>query len=362
MVKSSLLPDETLQKVLISTPSRFVGELNGGHFLLTHAWPDFADRHIGARLDEGPASRSAYVFVFRTEAPKKKQVALPNYSAAGPMICSYLAVIFGKRFDSHGLTEGTGFFHVPEPSAYLRLCDHRLPWNSHKPRSDLNIPLKLEEARVLEPLLGDTPAEDMQFVRTFQGASKFYLQALQNFDSDPEVAYLHLITCLEIISESFAFDKAELFDSDILDALDRVRSELDGGAALASIIEGRLYAVRRRVLRTVTRLITEEFYRGGEGKAEWAKIQPDSMQRRILAAYDLRSRYVHTGVPFGRWISLPRDEEIQPGKPVVDDPDYGKLLHRAPTFVGLERIVRFCLLRFLHTNGVRVRDELRDDV
>lgn len=362
MSEPSLRPDASVQKILISTPSRLVGELDGGFYLIAHAWPDFSSRNMHARMDEGPSSRSAYVFAFRTPEPDKKDVVIPNYSFIGPMICSYLAVIYGKRFDAHGLMEGSGYFNVPEQSYYSKICNHRLPFNSHSPRNDLKIDLNLVEAKVLIPLIGDDHVEDVKFVRTFQSAAKFYLQALQNFEVDAEVAYLHLITAIEVLSSFYEFDERELIDEELIKALDRVRTELEGGDKIANAVRAKIYSVRKRFLKTVVRLLTQKFYEGSEADRDFEKLKPNDIEMRILAAYDLRSRYVHTGAPFGSWIDSPARGEIQVGKPVVEDKDYGKILHRAPTFLGLERVVRYCLLRFLHTNGVLIRDELGDDV
>ncbi len=58
---------------------------------------------------------------------------------------------------------------------------------------------------------------------------------------------------------------------------------------------------------------------------------------------------------FGRWISLQLggdNNEVQWGKPVIDDSELAKILIKSPTFIGMERIMRFCLLRFMHLNGV----------
>ena len=63
-----------------------------------------------------------------------------------------------------------------------------------------------------------------------------------------------------------------------------------------------------------------------------ADLFPDS----IAAAYDLRSKHVHTGVPFGIWIRpRRRGNELQIGQPVVDDKEFGKTLAKG---AGLSRV------------------------
>lgn len=50
--------------------------------------------------------------------------------------------------------------------------------------------------------------------------------------------------------------------------------------------------------------------------------------------------------------------EVQYGKPVVGDETFEKALAKAPTYFGLERIIRYCLLRFIHTHGVLIDSRL----
>jgi hypothetical protein len=61
-----------------------------------------------------------------------------------------------------------------------------------------------------------------------------------------------------------------------------------------------------------------------------------------------RSRYVHTGCSFGGWLAPRRDglEEVRYGRPILEDEALADLLQDAPTYVGLERIIRYWLIRF----------------
>ena len=73
----SLRPSETVQKILISTPAIFRGEMETEELLLTQAWPDTGPTRY-SRIEEGPASRSTLVLAFRTDPIEKKP---------GVMIC-----------------------------------------------------------------------------------------------------------------------------------------------------------------------------------------------------------------------------------------------------------------------------------
>jgi hypothetical protein len=352
----SLRPENTIQKALLSTTSRLVGEYESGGVLLTHAWPDFLDRTASARWSEGPASRSAFILAFETEPLEKKAGPIPNYSPTGEMVCAYLAVLFGKRFDSHGLVEGNGFFHIPELSQFGNLCNPRIPHNSHGTRVDFSVPLNLSEVRRIESLLHDASL-DTKFLRTFQGATKFYLQAIQNAEHDAEVSYLHLITACEILSNFHEYEKGKLLDEETKDVLSVIRDTLTDGEKIANIISGKLLLVKKRFVETIVSLVDQDFFQRSEANEPFAGFKADSFRACISAAYDLRSRYVHTGIPFGSWISLSTggmNNEIQIGQPIVEDKELGAILAKAPTYIGLERVVRYCLLQFAKSHGAYV--------
>lgn len=65
-----LRPPETIQKLLISTTSRLLGEFESDLLLVAHAW---RDSHFGVASTESPLSRSAYIVAFETE-PHRKDV------------------------------------------------------------------------------------------------------------------------------------------------------------------------------------------------------------------------------------------------------------------------------------------------
>ena len=344
----SLRPLRNIHKCLLSTTSRLVGEFEMDGALLAHAWPDTRDRHASARWTEGPASRSAFIFSFRTEDVPVKSGPVPNYSPMGEMICGYLAVLFGKRFDHHGLIEGSGFFQLPDLADFGHLCRHNLPHNSHKVRPDFAIQLDLAEVARLKPLLeGNTV--DHRFLRSFQTCTKFYLQALQIVERDPEVAYLNLITSIEVLSNFYQYEKNDLLDAETLMALQQIETQLPDGAKVAGLFRSKLLQIKRRFLKTVLALVDDDFFTRSESSNPLFGLEKESFEKCMAAAYDLRSRYVHTGVPFGSWVSSGiggQDSEVQVGTPVVEqDRELGNLIGRAPTFVGLERVTRYVLLR-----------------
>lgn len=349
----SLRPDETIQKILISTTSRFVGEYESPDLLIAHAWGGFASPLSSIREEENPASRSAFIVSFKTQPyVKAPGVVVPDYSPIGDVMCSYLSVLFGKRFDCHGLIEGSGFFHTPDLNLYNGICNHRLSFNSHQPRRCFGVPLRLENISVFRPLLFGEVADErlISIVRT---ACKFYHQALQSAEHDPEIGYLNLITAGEIMSSCFEFAEDEVLDFETINMLEIIRNGLDGGEKIASHLRGRMLSVKKRFVRSLIQLLAHDFFEGSESSHDFNQFKPDAIESNIKSAYDLRSRYVHTGVSFGQWVRTSNGRgDIQFGRPVVPDKDYARTLEKAPTFQGLERLIRYCLLRMIESKGL----------
>jgi len=353
----TLRPNATTQKALVSTTSRMVGEYDADGILVTHAWPDFYDQAAMSRMVTGLAPRSALVCVFETSPTDTEAGSpVPDYSSTGFRICSYLSLLFGKRFDHHGMIEHSGFFHVPDLAQFAELSDRSLPHNSDAPRVDFGIPLDLTEVVRIRNLLTSQEL-DQRFLRIFQSACKFYLRSLQNAEHDPEVAYLHLVTAGEILSSWFEFQKEALLDDQTAGIVSRIRTASSDGPELADSVLTRLLQLKKRFVCTLLRLVDSEFFGRSEAFGRLPGFEAGTFPSVVAAAYDLRSRYVHTGIPFGTWVSLRiggLNNELQVGKPVVNDSDFGKMLAAAPTYIGLERILRYCLLRFSAMNGAYV--------
>lgn len=345
-----LKPDQNLQKNLLSTTAHMVGEFERDSVLISHAWA----WPVNANANTASASRTTLLLAVQTQPePSAPKFVIPDYSYIGEQVVHLLSVLFGKRFDNHGLTEGAGFYRLPDLSALSSFGSPALPINSNVPRADFGVPLNLAEVERIIPLLfnSDLPAAARQ---TFGTAAKFYSQALRNFESDPEVAYLHLITVGEILAEGQEFPVAETLDARTRQYLGRIERELAEGEAVARHFHGRLRSIRRRFVLTLSRLVDAPFFARKEASETFMALKAASFVKALLAAYDLRSKYVHTGQPFGNWVR-PRGqvvEEMQVGKPVVDSKDLAKVLAGAPTLVGLERVIRYALLRFGLEHGL----------
>jgi hypothetical protein len=314
--------------------------------LLTRG-PSFRNPTSSLRMEEGPLSRSAFMLSFIVpEVPRLPGVIIPNYEGAGEMVCSLLSLLYGKRFDSHGRVQSNGSFFLPHLAQFNSLCIPKLPQNDHSPRSDIAVPLDLRQIARLSPMLTGQGTDSAK-VTALKGAAKFYHQALQNGETDPEVAYLHLITAGEILTNTHCPESDDHLDKSVSAILEQVKLHVPDGEKSAKILANLMRQISRRFCLTMEDLVDEQFFSATKTEPDWKTFKKDNFSKRIKAAYGIRNRYVHTGVSFGAWIA-PRAslEEVGVGLPQLEDTKFAKLLQLAPTYIGLERVIRYCLIRF----------------
>lgn len=348
-----LRPDEAIQKILLSVSARFTGEFESINLLITHAWPPFHSGRSDWLRDNTPLSRTALALSFRTiRSPVLPEFVVPNYESVGHSVAAVLSVLFGKCFENHGPLEMSGSFGVPDLSQFGHPYDRRLPHNTSKPRVDYPVRLDISELRRAVPLLLGEHHDDKGRL-AFLAAARFYQRALQAVEDDPEVAYLHLITAGEIIANHKPFVENEHVDKATRSALARIEREMQGGDALASMLRGKLRSVKRRFVTAIVSYLEPTFFDRSESSERFTRLTADDIEKRLGAAYDLRSKSVHTGRPFGSWIKPQHhNAEVQHGEPVVPgDRELERILYKAPTFVGLERLLRFALIGFAQELG-----------
>lgn len=187
------------------------------------------------------------------------------------------------------------------------------------------------------------------------------MQALQNFERQPARAYLDLITAGEILSNYFEYDKGQLLDHGMRSVLEEIETGCERGPVLADYIRNQLFYVKRRFVETLDKLVTKHFFAHSESALEALALKESEFRQRMASAYDLRSKYVHTGIDFGEWITANDNHEVPFAKLQVGDKDFQKTLMKAPTYFGLERAIRFSLLRFIHLYSGRPLDSRLDN-
>ena len=312
------LPRKSVQRGLVSTTSCLTGNYENDDMAIMLTFPR---SDLKARIFESPASRTSLVVGFHTPETRQDAVVLPDYSSHLASVAACMSVLFGKRFDIHGLTEEHGHFRTPDTAEYASLCDHQLSFNSHKSRRAFPVRLELDEFRVVSGLFADDPHR-RKAVPKLVAAARFYMRALQSAERDVEVAYLHLVTAGEIL------------------------------AALSRKCGLRPGKITRAFAKALSGLLDSDFFESQDGVHEVMRFRQDGVEENLRKAYSLRSVYVHNGEEFGPWISTSLGlGNVPPGEWVHPNEKMKEALRAAPTFSGLERLVRYAILKCMERNG-----------
>ena len=377
-----LSPNPDIHKIIISSPVKFQSRYEGENLLIEEAIPcslnadGRALNHVNQYTTGNVVSRYYYVCTFDFMPKRENTIIIPDFSQIGDFLCIALSIFYGKRFDNHGLIEGSGHFWVPryEPIS-LNPCFF-YPTENHIFRVDGTHTYSLSDCSPIIDFMLKSPPETSDpegfysLWNSFFTAGKFYWRSIQTIAQDIERAYLDLITCGEILSNYYEFPDSEKHGDDLLSLLSRLE---DKGVLEKDInqIKGRLYQVKRKFILMLGLLVNNIFFDRTESKDadyRFAKEAPEggySFEQCMKAAYDLRSQYVHSGFSFGQWIEPLRGSadvlnEIQPswGTPNIEDSRAKNTLRKIPSYTGLERVMRYALLRLLHTQGFYIHQRL----
>lgn len=344
-------PNESIGRFLMSTPSRLVGEFECSGILVTHVFPNLLNKtQLQSQFSENLYSRSYYVISTAVEKSKESTGKIePKF--APDMIVDLASVWFGKRFDFHGWIENLGTFWMPYGTELSPTRMSHLGAYNHKPRKDLEISLNLKQlSSPFELLLLNEPQSKLG---AFWKAASFYARALRAYENDSEVAFLHLITAIEIIASVLDFPENELYDAQSLADLKAIEEDVPKGKSVAKRVRAYMLQLSKKVNLAASELTNDTFFAGSESGHKEFALTKVNLGAAVQAAYDVRSSYVHSGVRFSMWLDpLVMQNEIQIGKPVlpVSEKELAKSLSKIPTFLGLERLVRYMILRFAHLN------------
>jgi len=93
----TLHPNEDITKILLSTPSYL--RVNMKKMI-------FCCRLLSITVSRyDPLGQEYFILAVKTPPLDKSRVAIPDYSGTGDLLSIYLSILYGKRFDNHGLVE-----------------------------------------------------------------------------------------------------------------------------------------------------------------------------------------------------------------------------------------------------------------
>ena len=349
-----LRPPETVFRFLFSSPAHFAGECSGEDFWLTPAFPSFDRRGRELlRIAAGPFRRSH--FCFSVEVPERDPTAntYPMYEWLGEEMSALLGGFYGKLVSNLGHLQAGRLLTVPSSDERPSYRYDKPPFNDRPRRPDGAEP-NLTHAAPLVAKYVRVAGTDNQLPLLVRAAD-FYRLALETYAERPEIAFAMLISTLEVLSALRDYADEELYDEQLLADLKLISASCAEGPNIANRIRGRLYQVKRKVATLVHHTVPNAFFEQRETEMPWGFITDrDELVQRVRAAYDIRSRLLHTGNRSGLWY-IEHDhqgEELGAGEPVLDDKNLVKLLTRSVNLVGLERIAS-TVLRTLITDWAR---------
>lgn len=140
--------------------------------------------------------------------------------------------------------------------------------------------------------------KDDQWASLLSGAA-FYQQGLTLFSDRPHLSFSLLISSLESLLPLIDYTEQELFDPDLLADFGAISSQAKYGELIVERLKNRMYQVRRKCGAFVAKTLDRQFYDRHESSEAFFSVKPDRIDARIKAAYDLRSRFLHTGRSHG---------------------------------------------------------------
>ncbi len=357
-----LKPEESIQKLIISSTCKYYGEYESSSILLTHSFPMNSQTVITPEQDQ--LSRHAYIFTYKTNPiPENANVIIIDNNSMGIRVCSYLSVLFGKRFDFHGCYENYGFFTLPNLNSFYQSYNPNIITNSKFERLCFPVDLNLENIALFEDILTGKEGNE-KFIKILNAACTYYLQALQNFDYDLELSYLNLVTAGEVLSGFYDYNSTDLFDEELLLYLNQIKDNLENGSKVYNKILSYLGGIRKKFTLTLLKFLDAPFYNSlidffkAKGENTDFCFNDKNIEQSINAAYKLRSLYVHTGVSFDHYLRSHQSfHDFQYGKPTNCSKDLADTIKKAPTLYGLERIIRYCLIKFMIENGIDIKEK-----
>jgi hypothetical protein len=349
-------PEETIFRFLFTSPTYFVGETHQENFSLTVVFPSFDGR--GVIESDGAYARSS--FLLSIEVPKQEAgrgVVTPMYNQIGDEVSALIGAFFGKLVVNLGHFQAGKYLTIPR--TWDKRCNSyaKPPFNG-KPRKPYGTSLELSQATQLISAYFDDQREDERLAYLLR-ACEFYRMALENYDARPEMAFTLLISALESLVELSEFTDSELYDDGLLKDLELVAKHCPDGLKLVSRLRGRLRQIKRRVALLVDKFTPDSFFDQREALISFGVIKDRAeLKSRIRAAYDIRSRLLHTGNRSGiEHIAHSYQEcEVILGVPVLPDSSLVKQLCDSLNLTGLERVtatvLRTAIEKSLLTGGI----------
>jgi hypothetical protein len=327
-------------KVLFSSPVYFTGEYTSNDISYKLSWPQPSQKKVSSFH-----SGNVYIRYFSILKFNSKNDKFSDNNFICDLFCNLITVIFGKYFENHGYLERENMNYIPDYSNIEPLKYYYLKCFNQDERVDYNLQNNFSNLSKIEKIIENSNKDTLHKINI---CCKFYNSSLKIFEKEPELSYLNLINSLEVLSSMLEFTEDELYNHDkmLCCSLKIIKDKIENADKIISFIKKRLYQIKRKIILTVLKYIDQDFLNKYEGSFDndFYKITQNNLEKLMKKSYDLRSEYVHGGNYFGDLIFPINDNVIIEVATIPENSKYTQLL----TFMGLERIVRYCILQYIN--------------
>jgi hypothetical protein len=332
--------EEDIERFLFSSPAHFVGEVHDSCYQLRVASPSFDSNHRMSWGQAGPYQNSFFALSIRVEKqpPTGKFQIIETYSWMPEQVAVILTAFFGKLIRPHGHIQHGFQIMVPDLTIAPVQSFRSPPFNAAV-RMPEGPSLNLADARELIEGYLFWSGRSSTFPKLLS-ASTFYHLALENWSTRPTLAYVTLVSAVEALLDLRIYDGNELFDERRLKDFKAIEEHVPSGKRVVCRIRSSLYSIRRKFVIFIKDRLPASYFSELECPKHM-NITPEILEIAVKAAYDIRSKYLHTGdtTGFGNLAFSHENSEIQLGTPAIKDKKLQKMLTNAPTLLGLERLV-----------------------
>lgn len=196
---------------------------------------------------------------------------------------------------------------------------------------------------------------DSNYHQRFILAVRLYHRALLLIEEQSDMAYLNLISAIEVLCQETSIGKVTLSDLDqeLAKLVDSVENK-DLQNKIKQIILKREQFISRRFVAFILEHIEESFW-AEEKRPKHGQIKPDELPDLLKRIYAQRSRTLHTGEPFPPSIFYPpmMEAEIDFSLGMIKGEKKWEPKDFIPHPYFFERLVNHVLRNFINRNQVK---------
>jgi len=162
---------------------------------------------------------------------------------------------------------------------------------------------------------------ESKYHQKFMLAVKMYHQALQAIEEQPDLAYLSLVSAIEVLCQDTKINKPSLGEGgsnkELVKLLNQIEDENLRNKISKAIVDKDRF-ISKRFVAFIIENIEDDFW-DEPGRPQNGRVEPSGLPKLLAKIYDQRSRTLHNGEPFPVYVmDAPRemDGEIEyaPGR------------------------------------------------